>query len=281
MVCSSSSSASGGRRRSPHVVLAGLLLLIASSSCLFAAAEAKRNVITHIKGFEGPLPFHLETGYVEVDEEHGAQLFYYFIESERNPAEDPLLLWITGGPGCSALSGLLFEIGPLKFDVAGYTEGFPRLVYFEDSWTKVANVIFLDAPVGTGFSYSREDAGLNVSLTGSGRQHHTFLRKWLAEHPEFASNPLYIGGDSYSGYTVPVTALDIATNSNQDDPKLNLAGYMVGNAATDDRYDSGGKVPFMHGMGSSPTSSTRRRAWDAAAIFTRSPTRATRSAPTR
>lgn len=48
---------------------------------------------------------------MEVDEEHGARLFYYFIASERNPAEDPLILWITGGPGCSALSGLLFEIG--------------------------------------------------------------------------------------------------------------------------------------------------------------------------
>jgi len=249
---SSPPPASGGgrRRRSPLLRwVAVLMLIVATSSGLFWCAAAGRNVITHIKGFEGPLPFHLETGYVEVDEEHGARLFYYFIASERNPAEDPLILWITGGPGCSALSGLLFEIGPLKFDVAGYTEGFPRLVYFEDSWTKVSNVIFLDAPVGTGFSYSREEAGLNVSLTGSGRQHHTFLRKWLAEHPEFASNPLYIGGDSYSGYTVPVTALDIAATTNTDEPKLNLVGYLVGNAATDDRYDTGGKVPFMHGMG--------------------------------
>lgn len=244
------------RRRSPHLLPAAVLALLAvvvvvsSSLPSAAAAGAGRNVITHIKGFEGPLPFHLETGYVEVDEEHGARLFYYFIESERNPAEDPLILWITGGPGCSALSGLLFEIGPLKFDVAGYTEGFPRLVYFEDSWTKVSNVIFLDAPVGTGFSYSREEAGLNVSLTESGRQHHVFLRKWVAEHPEFASNPLYIGGDSYSGYTVPVTAMDIATSSDDEEPpKLNLVGYLVGNAATDDRYDTGGKVPFMHGMG--------------------------------
>ncbi|KAJ1295789.1 hypothetical protein BS78_01G249400 [Paspalum vaginatum] len=262
---SSSGPGMGGRsRRSPlrflqlqlqqAALLIVVIVVVASSSfvCRCAAAAAAkdgRNVITHIKGFEGPLPFHLETGYVEVDEEHGARLFYYFIESERNPAEDPLILWITGGPGCSALSGLLFEIGPLKFDVAGYTEGFPRLVYFEDSWTKVSNVIFLDAPLGTGFSYSRDEAGLNVSLTGSGRQHHLFLRKWLAEHPEFASNPLYIGGDSYSGYTVPVTALDIATHNDDTAAKLNLVGYLVGNAATDDRYDSGGKVPFMHGMG--------------------------------
>uniref|UniRef100_A0ACD5WDR7 Uncharacterized protein n=1 Tax=Avena sativa TaxID=4498 RepID=A0ACD5WDR7_AVESA len=223
------------------------LLIVVVTGCAAAAAAAReRNTITHVKGFDGPLPFSMETGYVEVDETHGAELFYYFIQSERSPQEDPLILWITGGPGCSALSGLLFEIGPLKFDVAGYTEGFPRLVYFEDSWTRVSNVIFLDAPVGTGFSYAREEQGLNVSLTGTGTQLRVFLQKWMAEHPEFASNPLYIGGDSYSGYTVPVTALDIA-----DHPEagLNLKGYLVGNAGTDDKYDTSGKVPFMHGMG--------------------------------
>ena len=43
--------------------------------------------------------------------EEQLQLFYYFIKSERNPKEDPLLLWLTGGPGCSAVSALLFENG--------------------------------------------------------------------------------------------------------------------------------------------------------------------------
>uniref|UniRef100_J3N0G3 Uncharacterized protein n=1 Tax=Oryza brachyantha TaxID=4533 RepID=J3N0G3_ORYBR len=222
----------------------GLLLLLLLGTTWAAAASARRNVVREVKGFEGRLPFHLETGYVEVDEQHGVELFYYFIQSERRPADDPLILWITGGPGCSALSGLLFEIGPLKFDVAGYTEGFPRLVYFQDSWTKVSNVIFLDAPVGTGFSYARHEQGYNVSLTQTGHHLLVFLTKWLADHPEFSSNPLYIGGDSYSGYTVPVTALQIA-----NDGHLNLKGYLVGNAATDIKYDDGGKVPFMHGMG--------------------------------
>lgn len=39
------------------------------------------------------------------------QLFYYFVESENKPGEDPLVLWLTGGPGCSALSSIAYEIG--------------------------------------------------------------------------------------------------------------------------------------------------------------------------
>ncbi|KAK1301076.1 Serine carboxypeptidase-like 12 [Acorus calamus] len=49
--------------------------------------------------------------YIRVDEERDAQIFYYFIKAERNPDEDPLMLWISGGPGCSALTGLAFGIG--------------------------------------------------------------------------------------------------------------------------------------------------------------------------
>ncbi|KQJ96214.1 serine carboxypeptidase-like 17 [Brachypodium distachyon] len=212
-------------------------------------AKTKETVVKHLPGFNGPLPFSLQTGYMEVDD---SSLFYYFVESERNPEEDPVLLWLTGGPGCSAFSGLVYEIGPLSFESpSSYVDdALPKLVYRPDSWTKVANVIFLDSPVGSGFSYSITDDGYKSCDTKAVNQIANFLTKWYQRHPNFLYNPLYIAGDSYSGLIVPPLIFQIARGIEMgDQPILNLKGYVIGNPLTDRKFDLPSQVPYAHGMG--------------------------------
>ncbi|KAL0709603.1 hypothetical protein Bca4012_016581 [Brassica carinata] len=208
------------------------------------------SVVKFLPGFEGPLPFELETGYIGVDEEEQVQLFYYFIKSEKNPKEDPLLIWLSGGPGCSSITGLLFENGPVTFKVdEGYNVGRPTLLSTTYSWTKVANIIFLDQPVGSGFSYATTQILDTPSDSGEANLIHEFIRKWLSEHHEFISNPFYVSGDSYSGKVIPATVQEISKGNDLGfKPKINLEGYVLGNPVTDTEFEHNHRIPFAHGM---------------------------------
>ncbi|KAH7510633.1 hypothetical protein FEM48_ZijujUnG0105800 [Ziziphus jujuba var. spinosa] len=192
-------------------------------------------------------PINIWNLYVGVGDGDEIQLFYYFIESERNPEEDPLVLWLTGGPGCSAFSGLIYEIGPLTFDYEISSWNSTTLLYNPYSWTKVANIIFLDAPVGTGFSYATTWQAYYTGDRLSAATNYNFLRKWLMTHPKFLKNPLYVAGDSFSGIVVPITVQEI-NNGNEVgvEPLMNLKGYMLGNPLTDEHVDHNSKVEFSY-----------------------------------
>ncbi|VAI82871.1 unnamed protein product [Triticum turgidum subsp. durum] len=230
----------------PLRLVPGLLLLLLSRP---APAPAS-TVVTHLPGFDGPLPFYLETGYVGVEEDTGAELFYYFVESERSPGADPVLLWLTGGPRCSGFSGLAFEVGPVKYVLAPYDGGLPQLVYNPLSWTKMASIVFLDSPVCSGFSYARDPEGCDVGDYSSSLQVQRFLIKWFTDHPQYLSNPFYIGGDSYAGKVVPLIAQYISEGiEGRQQPVINLKGYLVGNPITDPKFDENFQVPAAHGFG--------------------------------
>ncbi|OWM79154.1 hypothetical protein CDL15_Pgr003325 [Punica granatum] len=235
----------GVRRIGPRTVwtlLAAALLLLALTD-----SAAANTIVETLPGWSGKLPFTLETGYVTVGDNDDIELFYYFIESERNPVRDPLLLWLTGGPGCSGFSGLVYEIGPLTYDYATFNGSLPTLLPNPYSWTQIASIIFIDAPVGTGFSYSTSQSGYYSSDTKSARDIYTFLRKWIIDHPKFSLVPLYISGDSYSGMIVPqVTQLVLQGNEAGLNPYLNLQGFILGNPVTDLHNDENARVPFMH-----------------------------------
>ena len=76
-----------------------------------AVAAPEKHLVTHLPGFDSALPSKHYAGYITVDESNGRSLFYYLVLSERDPAIDPVVLWLNGGPGCSSFDGFVYENG--------------------------------------------------------------------------------------------------------------------------------------------------------------------------
>ncbi|QHN94451.1 Serine carboxypeptidase-like [Arachis hypogaea] len=221
---------SGGRSSLSQVLI--VFALVLEIICSFQLSTS-HSIVQSLPGFQGPLPFVLETGYVgvgETEEEQDGEVFYYFIHSENNPKEDPLLLWLTGGPGCSAFSGLVFEVGR-SFII--YKRGI--------QWEL--------AKSGFEATVMDKERAVHQSTRKVVQDAHQFLRKWLVDHPEFLSNEVYIAGDSVSGLPIPAIVEEISNgNEGGVQPHINLQGYLLGNpftTFTEDNY----AVAFNHGMG--------------------------------
>ncbi|EGD82306.1 hypothetical protein PTSG_02974 [Salpingoeca rosetta] len=187
---------------------------------------------------------------------------WILLESERDPKNDPLVVWYQGGPGASSLYGLFVEFGPLRLNelsMQHYNEtGVPALIPNEYSWTKFANVLVIDNPPPVGFSYcdpvgptgNGDSCGAwNDSLVATAN--HAMLSEWIKQMPDYAHLDMYITGESYAGVYVPTIVRAIL-----NDPRgLNLKGFAVGDGCLGTEVlcgPSGGpywNVEFMHGHG--------------------------------
>jgi cathepsin A (carboxypeptidase C) len=168
-------------------------------------------------------------------------LFYWFFEKRatsqledkeeekvQNAKDIPIILWLTGGPGCSSTLALLFENGPCKVSEDGHSTTINPY-----SWTEAAHVLWLDQPAGVGYSYGKE-SDYNEEMISEDAYY--FLQEFYKEHPEYSENPLTIVGESYGGHYAPAVAHKVwSKNKMSDDSMLqiNLAGLAVGNGLTD------------------------------------------------
>lgn len=82
------------------------------------------------------------------------------------------------------MDGALMEIGPYRVKSEGQGNNPPELVYNDGAWDEFANVVFVDNPVGTGFSFV--DSNKYVSeLPEMADQFVIFLEKFFSMFPEY------------------------------------------------------------------------------------------------
>ncbi|KAH3673537.1 hypothetical protein WICMUC_003644 [Wickerhamomyces mucosus] len=174
------------------------------------------------------------SGYLDFEGHH---FFYYFFESRNNPETDPVILWLNGGPGCSSLTGLFFELGPSSIgkDI--------KPIYNPYSWNSNASVIFLDQPVGVGYSYGDE----KVSTTyAAAKDVFIFLELFYQKFPQFIKNDFHIAGESYAGHYIPAIASEII---NHADRSFELTSVLIGNGITDSLVQDKYYQPMACGLG--------------------------------
>ncbi|EOY13060.1 Serine carboxypeptidase 44 [Theobroma cacao] len=167
--------------------------------------------------------FRQFSGYIDVDGKFGRSLFYYFVEAENDPMNRPLTIWLTGGPGCGSVGDGFLSVGP--FITTANAHGLQRNLY---SWIKVSNLLFIDSPVGAGWSYSNTSSDYEVGDDSTNNDLLAFILQWFEKYPNFKSRDLYLGGSSYAGHFIPNFAnalLDYNKQSNNF--KFNIKGLAV------------------------------------------------------
>ncbi|KAB2022916.1 hypothetical protein ERO13_D07G222800v2 [Gossypium hirsutum] len=197
----------------------------------FLCSKVRSELIPSLPGQHGHLSFRQYSGYIVTDAEHGRALFYYFVECSSN--EDvlhPLTLWLNGGPGCSSLGfGAFMENGPFQPGENG------TLIKNPYSWNIESHMLYLESPIGVGFSYSNTSKDyIDWNDTQTAEDNYRFILKWLEEFPQFKDCDFFLAGESYAGHYIPqLAALLVEHNKNPNVEPVNLKAIALGNPLLD------------------------------------------------
>ncbi|KAJ8667660.1 hypothetical protein QAD02_009323 [Eretmocerus hayati] len=192
-----------------------------------------------------------EWGFVEV--RPGAHMFWwlFYVTGSINSTfyEKPLLIWLEGGPGLSST-------GTGNFDKIGPLDG--KQNHRNHSWVKDYNVLFIDSPVGAGFSYVKNKTLLCKTDAEVVEDLLTFMNHFYKNIPKFRDVPVYLLGESYGGKIVVNFASGWYKNQRSSTNLGNLKGIAVGGAWISPIDSMSAWAPYLLQIGLIDSSGSRR-----------------------
>lgn len=188
-----------------------------------------RYLVNNLPGLHDNIPEDniplMYAGQLEIFKENDTHLFFWkFSDNKIIPEyKKRTIFWLNGGPGCSSMDGALMEAGPFRIN------NDKKVEYNSGSWHKAGDIVFVDQPAGTGFSYTKEyDHDLDQIVW----QFLKFMQEFFKLFPEDRDNEIYFAGESYAGQYIPYIAngiLDFNKNLNEGEQPYNLKGLLIGN----------------------------------------------------
>eukprot|EP00210_Caulerpa_lentillifera_P004885 g4661.t1 len=166
-------------------------------------------------------------GYYSIDGTKDGHIFYMYFENRNKDPDAPFVFWTNGGPGCSSFFGLFLENGPYEIqeDLS--------LCWKEYGWDVGHNIVFVEQPIGVGYSYSSSSEDQVTTEEQVGDNMVQFFYAFLKAHPELAKKDLFISGESFGGHYLPAIAKSILkANAEKKEIHLNLKATIIGNPWT-------------------------------------------------
>ncbi|XP_005186530.1 retinoid-inducible serine carboxypeptidase [Musca domestica] len=187
-------------------------------------------------------PGEQDWGYIDI--RPGAHMFnwlyYTTADGVANYTERPLAIWLQGGPGLSSTGlGNFDQLGPI--DMHGNERNW--------TWVKQMNVLFIDSPLGSGFSYVDNMTLLPSTNNEIALDLVAFLKKFLELHREFETVPLHIFTQSYGGKMAPEFALELYKAVQRAEVSCDLKSVAIGGPWTSPIDSILARAPLLFHLG--------------------------------
>lgn len=184
--------------------------------------EAQMKSSVKLNGFEN-IPSY--SGFLTVDKSYNSNLFFWFFPAFNNYPKAPVVLWLQGGPGATSLFGLFMENGPIELKT--------KIKQRKYTWVENHSVLYIDNPVGAGYSFTENNNGYATNETSIGVNLYNALLQFFTLFPDLQKCEFYVTGESYAGKYIPAVSYTIHKKNPNAKLKINFQGMAIGNGFSD------------------------------------------------